>query len=584
MILQALNEYYERKAAEPGSGIPPYGYGEQKISFCLVLSPAGELVQVVDLREGQGKKATPKLFVAPMLPSKRTSGIEANFSWDNTGYVLGADGKGRPEKTRQAHEAFRKLVHKVAKQSRDAGLQALQAFLASWVPERFSVLQGSDEILDANVVFRLRSDSCFLHDRPEVRQLWAQEYRNLAGIRNGLCLVTGVKSLLAKLHPDISGVAGAHTSGAPLVSFNCKAFESYGKEQSHNAPVGERAAFRYATALNFLARKGSRQRIRLGDATTVFWAERATPAEDLLAALFDPPSEDAGDAGTQGPSEDRATTALIREILSAAKAGRPVRDVAPALDPDVRFYILGISPNNARLAVRFWSISTFGELLERVGDHFRGLEIERQSDTEPEYLSLSRLVLETAYVRKKGTKIERDAEDVPPLLAGALTRSILTGAPYPRSFFTAILGRIRADRIVNYTRAAILKAYLTRNHDKEVPMSLDPERRDPAYRLGRLFALLEKAQKDATNPTATIRDRYFASASATPATVFPQLLRLGQHHISKGEYGGYTDKLIADVVDGIDELPKHLSLEDQGLFTLGYYHQRNALFRKTEKE
>jgi CRISPR-associated protein Csd1 len=263
-------------------------------------------------------------------------------------------------------------------------------------------------------------------------------------------------------------------------------------------------------------------------------------------------------------------------VLSAAKAGRPIGQVDPTLDPDVRFYILGLSPNNARLAVRFWNVSTFGQLVERLGRHFRDTDVERQFERDPEYPPFWQIVLETAPLRK--------SENVPPLLAGAITRAILTGSPYPRSLFTSILGRIRADRVVNYMRAAILKAYLVRNHQEEVPMSLDTERKDPAYRLGRLFALLEKAQKDATNPAATIRDRYFGAASATPAAVFPQLLRLGQHHISKAEYGGYIDKLIAEVVDGIDELPKHLSLEDQGLFTLGYYHQRNALFRKSEKE
>jgi CRISPR-associated protein Csd1 len=218
--------------------------------------------------------------------------------------------------------------------------------------------------------------------------------------------------------------------------------------------------------------------------------------------------------------------------------------VDPKLDPDVRFYILGLSPNNARLAVRFWNVSTFGGLMERIGQHFRDMSMEVQFQRDPEYPAFWQLVLEAAPLRK--------SENVPPLLAGALTRSILTGLPYPQSFFTAVLGRIRADRVVNYLRAAILKACLVRNDRMEVPMSLDCERRDPAYRLGRLFALLE--------------------------------LRLGQHHINKAEYGGYTDKLIAEVVDGIDRLPKQLSLQDQGIFTIGYYHQRNALYRKCEKE
>ncbi len=576
MILQALNDYYDRKATEPGSDIPSYGFGVQRISFCLVLSEDGEVVGTVDLREAQGKKLFPKALNAPMLPCKRTVGVAANFTWDNTGYVLGVDGKGKAKRTQKTHDSFKALHQKVSQGVEDTGLRALSRFLNLWTPDRFPSLTPSVEMLDTNVVFRLESDSRFLHERPAVQQAWAQEYRRLAGTHDGFCLVTGQEARITSLHPDISGVSGAQSSGALLVSFNDPAFTSYGKEQSLNAPVGERAAFAYTTALNFLARRGSRQKIRLGDATTVFWAERSTPAEDLLASLFDPPTEKAGRTDESSPSEDRATTARIHEVLSAAKAGRPIGTVDPALDPAIRFYVLGLSPNNARLAVRFWNVSTVGQLVERVGQHFRNMEVERQFEGDPEYPPFWRIVLETAPLQK--------SENVPPLLAGALTRAILTASPYPRSLFTAILGRIRADRVVNYQRAAILKACLVRNYQMEVPMSLDIERRDPAYRLGRLFALLEKAQKDATNPTATIRDRYFGAASATPAAVFPQLLRLGQHHISKAEYGGYTDKLIAEVVDEIDELPNHLSLEDQGLFTLGYYHQRNALFRKSEKE
>jgi len=586
MILQALNGYYERKAAEPGSDIPPYGFGVQRISICLVLSEGGEVIATVDLREIQGKKHVPRALNAPMLPFKRAVGIAPNFTWDNTGYVLGVDGKGKAERTQKTHESFKELHRKVSRGVDDAGLRALSRFLDSWTPDRFSSLSQSEEMLDTNVVFRLESDLRFLHERPAVQQAWAQEYRRLAGTHEGICLVTGREALVASLHPDISGVSGAQSSGALLVSFNLPAFRSYGKEQSLNAPVGERAAFAYTTALNFLVRNGSRQKIRLGDATTVFWAERSTPAEDLLAFLFDPPTEGAAKTGESSPSEDQTATALIREVLSAAKAGRPIDEVDPALEPDVRFYILGLSPNNARLAVRFWNVSTFGKLVERVGQHFRDMGVERQFEGDPEFPSLRRVILETAPTKKTIRGIERDAKKIPPLLAGAVTRALLAGSPYPRGLFTEVLGRIRADHIVNYLRTAILKAYLVRNHQMEVPMSLDVERSEPAYRLGRLFALLEKAQKDATNPTATIRDRYFGAASSTPAAVFPQLLRLGQHHISnpKAEYGGYTDKLIAEVMDGIDELPKHLSLEEQGLFTLGYYHQRNALYRKGDKE
>lgn len=579
MILQALNDYYERKAAEPGSEIPSYGYGEQKISFCLVLSQRGELVKIVDLRSGQGRQAKPTLLTVPLLPSKRTVSEVSNFLWDNTSYVLGVGDPKKlekdPHRFLKTRGKFQSLHLEVAKTVNDEGLAALVDFLTGWSPEDISTIENWPEVQDKNVVFRLEGETGYLHDRPKLREVWVTRYANAAGDHKGACLVTGKEAPIVGLHPPIKGV-GKQTSGASIISFNLPAFTSYGKEQSYNAPVGERAAFAYTTGLNYLLRKGSRQRIQLGDAATVFWAERSTPAEDLLASLFDPPTEKADETDKSGLLEDQGTTALIREVLSAAKAGRPIGTVDPALDPDIRFYVLGLSPNNARLAVRFWNVSTLGQLMERVGQHFRDMGVERQFEGDPEYPPIWRIALETAPLHK--------SENVPPLLAGALTRAILAGSLYPQSLFTAILGRIRSDHVVNYLRAAILKACLIRNHQMEVPMSLDIERRDPAYRLGRLFALLEKAQKDATNPTATIRDRYFGAASATPAVVFPQLLRLSQHHISKAEYGGYTDKLMAEVVDGIDELPKHLSLEDQGLFTLGYYHQRNVLYRKSEKE
>ena len=578
MILQALNDYYERKAQEPESQIPPYGFGEQKISFCMVLSKAGKLVKVVDLRDFDGKQPRPKLLVVPLLSAKRTVKPVSNFLWDNTAYVLGRGDPKKvakdPKRFEKTFEEFRSLHREVADTLKDEGLNALLAFLDKWTPDRIDKIKNWDEIKDTNLVFRLSDDEAYLHDRIALRRAWADRYANAAGTTQGMCLVTGHQLPIAALHPPIKGV-GAQTSGASIVSFNLASFTSYKKEQSHNAPIGDAVAFAYTTALNHLLRKGSRQRVRLGDTITVFWAERDTPSENLLAALFDPPEPVAEDSDTP-PKEDPKTTALVREILQAAKAGQPVTDVDPSLDPDVRFFVLGLSPNNARLAVRFWNISTFGQLLDRVGQHFRDLEIERQYPSDPEYPPFWRTILETAPHHK--------SENVSPLLAGLLARTILSGSRYPRSLFTGILGRIRADHTVNYLRAAILKACLVRNHELEVPMSLDPNRKDTAYRLGRLFALLEKVQKDATNPTATIRDRYFGSASATPATVFPQLLRLGQHHIGKAQYGGRIDKMIAEVLDDIDSLPRHLSLEDQGLFTVGYYHQRNALFRKTEKE
>ena len=590
MILQALNDLYDRLAGDESAQMPQYGYAVQRIAFALVLSRDGGLVGDVDLQSHQGRYATPIDLTVPSISKKRTSGIEPNFLWDKTEFSLGLGANRKEERTAEEHLAFKCLHKELATGTDDEGLRALLLFLDSWKPTEASArLRNWPDIIGKNIVFRLDQDESYLHSRPALVKRWAEHLSKKSSEHQARCLVTGDLSPIARLHPPIKGMLNSKQAETAIVSFNKdkKSFESFGKEQNFNAPVGERAAFGYSASLNWLLRTDNKRKIRIGDATTVFWAERKTPAEDLLAALFDPPAEQEANAKDAANHDDPAATARVREVLQAAKAGKPVGQVDPALDPDVRFYILGLSPNNARLAVRFWNVSTFGQLVRRIGHHFRDMGIERhQPGRDPEYPSLRQVILETAPPKKTSRGVERDAEKISPLLSGALTRSILTGSLYPRSFFTAILGRIRADKDVNYLRAAILKACLVRNHQMEVSMSLDIERREPAYRLGRLFALLEKAQKDATNPVATIRDRYFGAASATPAAVFPQLLRLGQHHISnpRAEYAGYTDRLIAEVVDGIDRLPKHLSLEEQGLFTIGYYHQRNALYRKGDKE
>jgi CRISPR-associated protein Csd1 len=400
MILQALNEYYGRMAREPNSGIPPYGFGEQGISFCLVLSADGLLRQVVDLRESGGKKAMPRTLVAPMLPSKRSIGVDPNFTWDNTGYVLGVDDKGKPERTKKTFEAFKTLHREILEGCGDEGLLALVRFLEDWSPDRFESLTGHEDMLGANLVFQLEGgEGRYLHERPRIQKAWQDRYRKRAGSRHGICLVTGEEADIAELHPEISGVAKAQSTGALLVSFNKESFDSYGKEKGLNSPVGERVAFAYTTAINFLLRNGSRQKIQVGDATVVFWAERDTPSENLLALLFNPPVEEEKLGGTNGPEDDPAMVARVREVLKAVRAGMSLGEVDTAIDPDVRYYILGLSPSEARLSVRFWNVSTFGQLVSRIGQHFADLAIERQCghyDKDPEYPPLRCIALETA--------------------------------------------------------------------------------------------------------------------------------------------------------------------------------------------
>jgi len=379
------------------------------------------------------------------------------------------------------------------------------------------------------------------------------------------------------LHPSIKGVRGAQSSGASIVSFNLPAFASYGKEQSFNAPVGQKGAFSYTTALNALLAAGSRQKVVIGDTSLVFWAECASPAEALLADFFEPPEEAAAESQSV---DDRQTAQKIRDFFLAIRSGRSVSDIIPGLDESVRFYILGLAPNAARLSVRFWEANSLGDLLGRIGQHFKQLEIARQFDNEPDFPPLWRLLCQTAPLGK--------SENISPVLAGGMVRAMLTGGNYPQNLLPQVLARIRSEHSVTYFRAALLKAYLMRNKQLEVPMALNPERTDRPYLLGRLFAVLEKAQEEAVpNSNATIKDKYLASASATPGQVFHMLLKNYANHIAKLRkepekigWAKYYESMAQDIIAGFDDYPATMKAEEQGLFMIGYYHQRKDFFTK----
>lgn len=564
MILTALAAYYDRLSQEPEPAVPLAGFSRQKIHFALHIDADGKLAEppVFDLRQTEGKKTAPQELVVPEAV-KRSVGVAANFLWDNTGYVLGADDKGKPERTAKTFEAFKARCHEIGDGLDDAGMAAVLSFLNAWNPADASALPHWEEMVKGcNLVFRLAGGGLgYVHERPAVRQAWLDHLAGASKERRGMCLVTGEDAPIARLHPSIKGVRDAQSSGAALVSYNQESFTSYGKEQSYNAPVGEPAVFAYTTALNHLLRKGSRQRVQIGDATTVFWTERASEVEGLLGLLFDPTAGD----GTED---------AVRRFLEAVRDGKKPRDDPEELQSG--FFILGLAPNAARLSVRFWHVDTVAGVCAAVGRHFADLAMDRAFDNESEFPGLWQLLRETA--------AQVDLNNVNPALAGALMRSILTDAPYPASLPSAVITRIRADHAVNYLRAAMLKAYLVRNRQKEVSVSLDPNCTDVGYRLGRLFAVLEKAQQEAIpGANTTIRDRYYGSASATPAAVFPQLMRLAQHHIEKAEYGGVSDRRIEEILETVQTFPKHLSLDEQGMFAIGYYHQRRENYKKTAK-
>jgi CRISPR-associated protein Csd1 len=560
MILQALNAYYQRLIQNEDPPVPPLGFAWRPISFALVIDQQGNLVQVQDLREQMKNKLVPTKMVVPTLGRKKAAGFDPDFLWGPTGYVLGGDHKDKSERVKKTFDEFRKFQRQLGNGVQDDGLKAVLSFLESWDPERAKERSEWEELQGSNVVFRLDGVREYVHQRPIIQDIW-QKYYSLDGVGGeNICLICGKKLPSAKLHPGIKGVDNTATAEAALVSFNRSAFESYGKEQNLNAPACKYSAFNYTTALNYLLQRDNRQRVKIGDAITVFWTARESPLEGFMGIILNP-QEDTGDIQP------------IRLFLEAVRDGKKPQEIG---SPETPFFILGLSPNAARISVRFWYASTVGEISERIGQHFRDLSIVRRFETDPEFPGMWHLLRQTA--------VQGKTENIPALLTGALMRSMLTGAVYPQSLLSAIIGRIRADQEINYLRAALIKACLVRKFriqkmDKEVTMSLDKEATNIAYRLGRLFAVLEKAQKDAVpGANTTIRDRYYGSASATPRVVFPQLLRLAQHHIQKqkAEYGRHSDKMIEEIICEIKEFPAHLSLDDQGMFAIGYYHQRQA--------
>ncbi|MBS3873717.1 MAG: type I-C CRISPR-associated protein Cas8c/Csd1 [Firmicutes bacterium] len=593
MIVSALYRHYETLLADPDSSISRPGLSKAKVGHGILLSPEGELVDILDLRvERRGKLVTRTIDVPAQ--QKRTIAISANFMADNCSYVLGLGQKGKKEaRVRDCFAAFVALHERLLSAVDEQGALALLLFLRAWQPEKALshpvVARHAESLAEGGtIVFRLRDRAGYLHEQASVIAVWHRHNDVRTSLVHGQCLVTGKTAPLARLHSSIKGVTGAQSSGAALVSFNKPAFTSYGKEQSFNSPVSEEAAFGYTTALNHLL-SSEKHRVRIGDATVVLWAEvhGGGREEDLLTALLNPSiyaEDDGGDTTAGQLRQDPETTKLVYDILQRIRAGKPLLEGSDGLRYGAMFYILGLAPNASRLAVRFCHANNYGSFIELIGRHHCDMALEKTFTTNPDVVPISLILKEAAPLK--------DSKRISPLLGGVLMRAILTGAPYPTAVYSAMITRIRADREVNYVRVSVIKAYLARKYrssnkgsEVQFTMSLNEQSRNEGYLLGRLFAVLEKAQTDA-NPgiNATIRDRYFGSASASPNSVFPILLRLAQHHVAKAEYGQAMDRRIGGIVSLINRFPSHLGLDGQGQFILGYYQQRNALYVKSEKK
>jgi CRISPR-associated protein Csd1 len=600
MILQRLAEQYDRIIASgEEDAIPASGNSLQKISFCIVLEPNGRLNSFQTLQQKVGKLVIAKEMIVPGQSKASGSGINPCFLWDNAAYLIGWVAAPDPDPEKAAKEQARTTLSFEAFRNKHIGMEAQLAqpafsavcsFLRTWSPEKSREYEALlSEIATGFGVFRIAGEMKFVHEQVSISSEVDEDdeaQSSNVGAMQSMCLVSGEIDDIARLHePKIKGVSGAKSSGALLVSFNAPAYGSYRKSQSYNAPVGSLIAFKYSVALNYLLNRRDR-RVSLGDSTVVFWADHASVLEDCLSDFFAEslPKDDV--VVEEDPERLRQAKVLLTQLRdSTGETEIDTNDGRPT-----KFFLLGLSPNASRISVRLWVEAEAAELRRRLGQHLRDIALaDKWNDG---VLTLWRIVNATGRWDKRKSKF--DADSISPKLSGDLARSVLTGLAYPQSLLGTMLRRIHSDGEVAYARVAAIKACLVRNsrlrgNPLEVSIMLDPNSTDPAYCCGRAFALLEVIQKDSAGDglNRTIKDSYFSSASTTPSMVFPRLCRLSQHHLAKLDTGYriHREKQLGEVLNKLTVFPRLLSLEDQGKFVLGYFHQTKDIYtNKKDKE
>lgn len=575
MILKALADYYERLLNDPNVDIAPIGFERKGIDFAVVIRPDGTFESLRDLREGTGKKRKGRARLVPK-GVKKTSGIASNLLWDTAPYSLGRAIPDKEKKLEELqeraidqHKAFIEQVRVLAEECDDDALSVLLSFLETSDKSEIVAHPVWPEVEEAGgiVAYHLAGDSELICQRPKVVQ--AIRARTASTGQTRACAVRGISDVPAILHTSIKGVWGAQAMGANIVSFNKEAFKSYGKDQGLNAPIGQQTEFAYTTALNYLL-ASERQRIQVGDASTVFWAKENCDLEADFPAYLSPKK-----------GEEAVSYNKIHSLLRAAQTGIPPEDA------EIPFYVLGLAPNASRIAIRFWYDGNVKEMKERVAGHFADIEIVR-APHDPEFVSLFQLLVSTA--------TEHKADNIPPNLGGDLMRSILAGSEYPRTLLANAVRRSKAEQKIDRQRAAIIKGVLVRKArlakttEKEVGVSLDREYGNIGYVLGRLFAVLERIQEQAQGRglNKTIRDTYFGAAASSPLVTFKRLNDLAVHHLAKirnsGKSATWLERQMQEVMDLVpaEGVPSVLGLEDQGRFAVGYYHQRQDFFSKKE--
>lgn len=584
MILQALVKYYENLVEE--EKVSKQGWCSAKVSYEIELSKEGEIKNIICLKieEERGKKTVirPQNLLVPEMVT-RSSGVSANFLCDNAKYLLGISQENDEKDKKRAEECFLAARDKhlsLLNHAEGEMAKAICLFFQNWKPEKAmeypKISENWEDITDGgNLIFGMGTH--YAQDDMQIKRIWDNRKMEIDQEAKGICLVTGEQEEISRIHRGIKGVPGAQSSGAALVSFNAPSFESYGKEQSYNAPVGKYAEFAYTTALNYLL-SDRKYSLQIGDTMVVFWAESGkTDYQDAFLECMEPPVDNQEE---------------LKGLFERIQEGKPIIIKGNELNPEQRFFILGLAPNAARLSVRFFYENSFGKILTNISEHYKRMEIIKPKWEENQYLGVQEMLFET--VNKKSI-------DKKPIsnMATMTFRAILSGDRYPARLYSDTLIRIRAEqdeKKLSWKRMSIIKTYLIHNYkwkEGENYMGLNEESNDIAYVLGRLFSVLESIQADA-NPgiQATIRDRYFNSACGTPASVFPVLIKLKNSHMKKigREKEGtkkYYEKLFADIMWKINEqegFPKRLSLEEQGKFALGYYHQIQKKYEKREEK
>ncbi|MFA4032860.1 type I-C CRISPR-associated protein Cas8c/Csd1 [Blautia stercoris] len=576
MILQNLAEYYENLVLQ--EKVSKSGWCQAKVSHAIELNEDGTIKAIISKRkeEERGKKKiwVPVLLNVPEMVT-RSSGVSSNFLCDNAKYFLGIDGDGIQKRTIECFESAKERHLMLLEEANGKMARAICLFFKNWKPEcadeNLSVKEHWDELNEGgNLIFCMKA--IYAQDEKEIQDIWEEYLKKQKQGKQGICLVTGQRAEIARIHRGIKGVPGAQSSGAALVSFNAPAFESYGKEQSYNAMVGKYAEFAYTTALNYLLNQ-SEYKFALGDSMIVFWAESGQEEyQDSFLSWLNPKVDNQEE---------------MNKVFGNLKKGVWVDLEDIQLDPEQRFYILCLAPNAARLSVRFYYQNSFGNIIKNIAKHYQRMEIVRPSWEDMRYLGIKQMLNETVNQKSK------DKTPIPNMASMVLS-AILSDTKYPASLYTDTLIRIRAEQgKVTCGRAAIIKAFLIQNYkwkEGDEYMGLNEGCEESAYVLGRLFAVLETIQKDANSGiNTTIRDRYFNSACATPASVFPTLIKLKNSHIKKleRESGGtkiYYEKILTELMGKIEKFPRRLSLEEQGKFMLGYYHQVQKKYEKKEEK